>query len=114
MVRWIAVALLLFSSVAIADDDHPRIQARAALKCLHPTARFVRLEKLSDAWEGAAQYGADSSEVDRIHFAGGVTYHPYVLDAAVIWRKGMVRIVVLQDTAPFPPNDRCALLNWNG
>ncbi|HVA14528.1 MAG TPA: hypothetical protein VNF99_14870 [Stellaceae bacterium] len=110
----LALALATLSSNALADD-HPLLAAPTVLQCLHPEgARYLRVQRLADAWDGAAQYGADSSEVDRIYYSGIITYHPYALDAAVIWRKGMVRLVLLGDTAPLPPNTNCSLLNWNG
>lgn len=109
----IAAAMMLTATAASADDL-PRLRAPDVLRCFHPTARYLSREKISTEWAGASDYGAERSEVDQIHFSGAVTYHPYTLDAAVIWRKGMVRVVLLADTAAVPPNDKCALLNWQG
>ncbi len=108
------LSLLLSAATASADATHPVIKAPDALKCFHPTAHFIRHVRLADHWEGAAGYGADRSEIDRIFYSGDVTAHPYRLDAAVLWRKGMVRLVLLSDTAVVPPDNTCPLLNWNG
>jgi hypothetical protein len=110
----IAISLLV-AAPAHATNDHPLLRAQDVLRCLHPEgAHYQRVVKLTNSWDQASIYGADSSEVDRIFYSGAVSYHPYALDAAVIWRKGMVRLVIVGDTAPLPPNTNCALLNWQG
>ncbi len=86
--------------------------AQQTLKCYHRTARFVDADVIGGPWPQHEKYGATSSIVMRIKFAGGFTATPYEMIVAAMAKEGAYRAAVLQDNAVVPPNKNCQLTGW--
>jgi hypothetical protein len=85
--------------------------AMQTLNCYHKTARFRGVQILSSPWRQQSMYGAQSSVVIRIHFAG-VSGTPYQMIVAAMAREDAYRTFVLQENALVPYNKNCELENW--
>lgn len=85
--------------------------AMQTLSCYHKSARFRGVSILGAPWRQHAMYGASSSVVMRINFAGfsGTQYQMVV---AAMTKDRAYRTFVIQENSVVPYNRHCALENW--
>lgn len=100
--------------IALPAAANPLSDAPSVLHCFHPSGRFIEAMRVEDKSPGRfADIGADRTEVWKIDFAGGVSRHPYAMLVGVAYHADMTRVLVITDTAPFPPSDACSLRQWH-
>ena len=88
--------------------------SKGVLFCYHRTARFGTVDYLGAPFNRQSQYGAETSMVVRIQYAGIGAINRYEMVVAIMRKDNMVRAAVLADTASIPHSKRCALEDWVG
>lgn len=81
------------------------------LQCYHKTGRFRGVDTLASNWDRQNQFGADQSEIIKIHF-NGVSGSPYEMIVAVMKKENSVRTFVIDENTTIPYNKRCELEHW--
>ncbi len=81
------------------------------LQCYHKSARFRAVDVLSSSWDRQAQYGAEQSEIIKIHFQGA-SRSPYEMVVAVMRKENSIRAAVIKENTLIPYNKHCELEHW--